>query len=105
MEENKVQNPKTEVTCSKEMNDCDYLNTILELEKNMSNNLSTALNEASNEDLYNEIFDMFTQVKESARELFQLSFKKGWYSLEKANTNKVQTKHQELTQKLKEIQE
>ena len=53
---NKVQNPKIELDSSIEMNDENYLNDILETEKNMSVNFTYALNEASNETLFNEIY-------------------------------------------------
>ena len=36
------------------MNDCDYLNDVLECEKNLSNNLAIAMNEASHDALYQE---------------------------------------------------
>ena len=52
---NKIQNPKIELDSSIEMNDENYLNDILETEKNMSVNFTYALNEASNETLFNEI--------------------------------------------------
>lgn len=61
---NKVQNPKIELDSSIEMNDENYLNDILETEKNMSVNFTYALNEASNETLFNEIYEMFKQIKE-----------------------------------------
>ena len=41
---NKVQNPKIELDSSIEMNDENYLNDILETEKNMSVNFTYALN-------------------------------------------------------------
>ena len=86
---NKVQNPKIELDSSIEMNDENYLNDILETEKNMSVNFTYALNEASNETLFNEIYEMFKQIKEAQRNLFELSFRKGFYTLEKAETNKI----------------
>ena len=41
---NKVQNPKIELDSSIEMNDENYLNDILETEKNMGVNFTYALN-------------------------------------------------------------
>ena len=86
---NKIQNPKIELDSSIEMNDENYLNDILETEKNMSVNFTYALNEASNETLFNEIYEIFKQIKEAQRNLFELSFRKGFYTLEKAETNKI----------------
>ena len=100
---NKIQNPKTEVPETTALNDCDYLNEVLACEKNMSVNMTIALNEASNDTLYNELFPIFKEIKECHRELFNLAFKKGWYSLEKAETLKVSQKISELNQKISQL--
>ena len=52
------------------------------LRKNVNKKL-LPLNKVSIE-LFNEIYTMFESIKESQRALFELAFKKGWYSLEKA---------------------
>lgn len=101
---NKVQNPKIELDSSIEMNDENYLNDILEAEKNMSVNFTYALNEASNETLFNEIYEMFKQIKEAQRNLFELSFRKGFYTLEKAETNKINEEYNMLLNKFNEIE-
>ena len=79
---NKVQNPKIELDSSIEMNDENYLNDILETEKNM----------------------MFKQIKEAQRNLFELSFRKGFYTLEKAETNKINEEYNTLLNKFNEIE-
>lgn len=101
---NKVQNPKIELDSSIEMNDENYLNDILETEKNMSVNFTYALNEASNETLFNEIYEIFKQIKEAQRNLFELSFRKGFYTLEKAETNKINEEYNTLLNKFNEIE-
>lgn len=101
---NKVQNPKTEVPANSNMNDRDFLNDILESEKNMSVNYTYALNEASNEDLFKRIYDMFIHIKEAQRNLFELSFKKGWYTLEKAEENKINEEINTLSNMFNEIE-
>lgn len=100
----KVQNPKTEVPNTKEMNDKDYLNAVLETEKNMSINMCIALNEASNETLYQELYKMFEDIKKSQRDLFELAFQKGWYSLEKETPNKITEKYNMLKQEVQQLQ-
>lgn len=100
---NKVQNPKTEVPANSDMNDRDFLNDILESEKNMSVNYTYALNEASNEELFKRIYDMFIHIKETQRNLFELSFKKGWYTLEKAEENKISEEINTLSNMFNEI--
>ena len=53
----KIQNEKVEVNSTKEMNDKDLLNDILQCEKNESNNYSCALNEMSNKVLYKKVLN------------------------------------------------
>ena len=101
---NKIQNPKIELDSSIEMNDENYLNDILETEKNMGVNFTYALNEASNETLFNEIYEMFKQIKASQINLFELSFRKGFYTLEKAETNKINEEYNTLLNKFNEIE-
>ena len=72
--DNKVNNPKTEVEKGTFMSDENYLNCLLETEKNMSNNLSVALNEASCETLYQELKNIFDDVQTMQRKLYELSF-------------------------------
>lgn len=100
---NKVQNQKTMVPANSEMNDRDFINDMLETEKNMSVNFTYALNEASNEELFNEIYTMFESIKESQRALFELAFKKGWYSLEKAEEMKISEEYNTLNTLLNEL--
>lgn len=103
MNNNEIKNPKVEVPTGIEMNDRDYLNTILELEKNMSNNYSIALNEASNDYLYEDYFTLFEDTKDAARECYNLMFQNGWYTLEEAEEQKVNEKINSFTQELTEI--
>ena len=51
---NKISNPKTDVPNTSEMNDKDYITTMLSIEKAMAKDYAVALTEASNTDLYND---------------------------------------------------
>lgn len=99
----KIENPKTEVPTGKAMNDKDYLSAILETEKNMSVNLAIALNEASNETLYQSLYPIFEDIKICQRDLFELAFRKGWYPLEKETPNKIAEKLNTLKQELQAL--
>ncbi len=101
---NIIQNQEIEIPKTREMNDRDYLNDILETEKNMSINMTTSLNEASNEKLYDELFDIFKDIKNTQRTLYECMFKKGWYSLEKAEEQKITQTYNKLEQKYQELQ-
>lgn len=103
MNNKEIKNSQKEVPSGIKMNDRDYLNSILELEKNMSNNYSIALNEASNDYLYEDYFSMLEDSKDMARELYNLMFKNGWYSLEEIDNTKLDDKINSLEQKLVDI--
>jgi len=102
---NTVQNPKTEIHQTSEMNDRDFLNDVLESEKNLSNNLAIALNEASNDVFFQDILDMFIESKKMTRQLYNLMFQNGWYTLEKAEQQKISQKSTELSPRLNELQQ
>lgn len=103
MNNKEIKNTKKEVSSGIKMNDRDYLNSILELEKNMSNNYSIALNEASNDYLYEDYFSMLEDSKDMARELYNLMFENGWYTLEEVDDNKINDKINCFEQKLVEL--
>ena len=79
------------------LTDKNKLEIILELEKNLSNNYSIAMNEASNNDLYESYFDMFTSIKDMTRDIFDLMSYLGWYNLEYVDQNKINKKIDYLT--------
>lgn len=99
----KIENTKMEVPSDISMNDEDMLNALLEIEKNMSVNLTIALNEASNETLYERLFDSFETIKDLQRDLFEIAFRYGWYSLEEAEDNKITEEYQKLNQKIQSL--
>lgn len=103
MNNNKIQNQKTELPETTALNDSDYLNQVLECTKNMSVNLAIALNEASNQKLYDEFYQIFNDLKKAQRDLYNMAFKNGWYSLEKAEAIKIDEKVNELNQKLNQL--
>ena len=93
---NPIQNQKTEVPSGIKLNDKDYLNSLLSCLKEMVKNYSIVLTEASNENLYNTYKTMFDKYANLQREVFELAFKKGWYVLEPAETNKIGNKYNTL---------
>lgn len=100
---NKISNNQVEVPKTNDMNDKDYLNALLEIEKNMSNNLSIALNEASCNKLFNFEFLLFTETKGMARDIFNMMFDCGWYSLEQESQQKIDKTIQEFENSLNEL--
>lgn len=102
--DNKISNPKTEVPNTPEMNDKDYITTMLSIEKQMVKDFAVALTEASNTDLYNDYYDMFDEVSNMQRQIYNLMFKKGWYSLEKAEESEITQKLNMLEQELPQLE-
>ena len=100
---NKISNPKTEVPTGIKMNDKDYLNCLLTCLKDMTKNYTIAMTEASNESLYKSYNYTFQELIKLQRKAFELAFKKGWYSLEKAETNKIDEKLNMLSKEYQDL--
>ena len=98
MNNNQISNPKTEVPKGTNINDKDYMNSLLSCLKEMVKNYSVVLTEVSNESLYKEYKAMFDEYSNLQREVYELMFKKGWYTIEKAEQQKLDTKSQTLNQ-------
>ncbi|WP_419882138.1 spore coat protein [Peribacillus sp. B-H-3] len=96
-DQNKIQNPETSVSKTTQMNDRDFLNDMLSTEKYFNSSYSIALNEASHSGLYNELLNISTETKDMQRTLYNLMFEMGWYSLEKAEPQKISQSYQQFT--------
>lgn len=103
MNNNKICNPQTEVPKGIELNDKDYITTVLTCLKEMEKNYAIALTEASNETLYQKYFNVFTDISNLQREVYEVMFRKGWYQLEKAEEQKITEKAQKLSQEYSDL--
>jgi spore coat protein CotF len=92
----KIQNQETQVPKTPQMNDRDFINDLLTTEKYMTTSYSMALHEASHQGLYNDILNIFTETEKCQRDLYDLMFKKGWYSIEAADQQKLQQSYQQF---------
>ena len=101
---NQISNPKTETPKGISMNDKDYITCLLTILKEMTKNYTIALTEASNETLYQKYHSIFEELMNLQRETFELMFQNGWYSLEKAEANKINEKYQTLSQEYQDLQ-
>lgn len=93
----KIQNPKTQVPESSQMSDRDFINDILTTEKHMTGSYSTALNEASHESLYKDLNQIFNETQDCQRQLFNVMFKKGWYSFDAADQQQLNQSYQQFS--------
>lgn len=98
-----LQNPETEVQANI-FNDRDILTNVLSYEKDNTSLYSTAMNEASNQQLYQTLFEIFTETQNIQRALYNLMFKKGWYSVDIENKNNLTDTYNQFNQYKKEIQ-
>lgn len=101
--DNKISNPKIEVSSGMALNEKDYISELLSCLKAMEKDYTVALTEASNEDLYSKYYTMFSEVSQLQREVYEVMFRHGWYCLEKAETNKVSQKAKMLNQELQSL--
>lgn len=104
MDQNQIKNPKIEVPTGTALNDKDYINSLLSCLKELCKNYTVALTEASNETLYSEYKTMFDSYSSLQRAVYELMFRKGWYILEKAETKKIDSKHQTLMKEYQDLE-
>ena len=105
MNNNQISNQKTQVPTGIALNDKDYLNCLLSSLKEMVKNYAVVLTEASNEVLYNNYKTMFDDYSSLQRDVYELMFRKGWYNLEKADTQKISNKIQMLSQEINDLEQ
>ncbi len=103
MKNNKISNPKKEVPKGILLNDEDYMTILLSNLKELTKNMAVSLTEASNSELYKKYKGMFDDIIKHQRAAYELMFKYGWYSLEKAEDKKISTLQSDLNTKLKDL--
>ena len=89
---NKISNPMVEVPSGIFLNDKDYMNIMLSMEKCMVKNYAVSLTESSNEFLHDNYLNMFDEVDDLQRRIFNAMFARGWYSLDVASSSLVSEK-------------
>lgn len=100
---NKISNPKTDVSKGINLNDKDYINELLSCLKEMEKNLTIAKTEASNENLYNEYKQICEEISSLGRRTYEIMFKNGWCELEEAQNEKITEKYNMLNTKLQDL--
>ncbi|UCZ52581.1 spore coat protein [Bacillus shivajii] len=95
-QQQKIQNPKTQVPQTPQMNDRDYINDMLTTEKYMTSAYSVAANEASHESLYSDIQQICNEAQRCQRDLFNVMFEKGWYSFDAEQQQTLSQSYQQF---------
>lgn len=97
---NMIANPKPPnepQTKGPQMNDRDFINDGLATCKYLTDSLNVAVREASHQQLHTDMLQLLTETHQSARELYDLMFQKGWYKLEAAEQQKLQQGYQQFS--------
>lgn len=94
-----VKNPSTGVPKVKgpEMNTRDMLNDVLTTEKYITDNFNLFTREASHEHLHQVTMGILNESHQAARDVYNLMFKKGWYTLNSAQGQTVQQIQQQFS--------
>ena len=100
---NTIANPKTKVAKGIDLNDKDYMTSILTCLKELTKNYAVVLTEASNEELYQKNLEIFTSISRLQREVYEVMFKKGWYTLEQAQELKIKNAYETLNQEYQNL--
>lgn len=79
-----------------EMNDRDLLNDALSTCKYLTDSFNVAVREASHDELHADFNRILAETHQSARELYNLMFQKGWYKLEAEEQQKLQQAYQQF---------
>lgn len=100
---NKISNEKVPVEGGIELNDKDYINSVLSTLKELVKNYAVSLTEASNEILYSKYKTIFDEYSSLQREVYEIMFRFGWYELEKSDNNKINEKYTMLNQEFTKL--
>jgi spore coat protein CotF len=79
-----------------EMNDRDFINDILSMEKYLTNGYNTGLSEMQNPKLRQEVQQLLVQTHNNQWNAFNLMFNKGWYKMKAADSTEVSTTQQQF---------
>ena len=87
------------------MTDKEYLMDTLDTLKCLSVNMTYAMNEASCDKIYKEYLSMFKTLNKETKEVFDLAYKLGYYTLESEEEKKIKSAIKTLSQELESCSE
>lgn len=79
-----------------EMNDRDFINDILSMEKYLANGYCTGLAEMQNPKLHQEVQQLLINTHNNQWAAFNLMFQKGWYKMKAADSAEVSQAKQQF---------
>jgi len=99
-----LKNTKVSVKKGNKLNDEDILNDILISMKHLVSSYAVGLNEASNKNIYKLFSNLFNNSSKLQADLFDMSFKLGWYNIETADEKKINKAYNKFNSCLKDIE-
>lgn len=91
-----VKNPSTQVPQGPQFTDRDRLNDMLATEKWLTDGYNVFVREASHQALHNDILHILNETHRACRDVFNLMFEKGWYSLQPEEPNQIAKERQKF---------
>lgn len=89
------ENQKETQMRNQQMDDRDYVNDIMSMEKYLTSSYNVSLFETQNPQLYQKVQQALIETHSMQKELFDLMFEKGWYKMKAAEQQEIdQTKTQ-----------
>ena len=76
-----IKNPSAQFEKGPEFSDRDRLNDMLATEKYLTDGFNVFVREASHKNLFDDVLQILNETHHAARDVFNLMFQKGWYSL------------------------
>lgn len=98
-QQNKIKNPQSghsQQVKGPQMNDRDMVNDTLAGLKYITDGLNVFSREASHQALHRDVANMLLETHAHTRDIFNLMFRKGWYTLEPEDAQKLQQTHQQF---------
>lgn len=91
-----IKNPPTQVKKGPEFNDRDRLNDMLATEKWLTDGFNVFVRETSHQTLFNDILHILNETHHAARDIFNLMFEKGWYTIHAEQPSQISKEHQKF---------
>lgn len=98
-QQNQIKNPQSNLlprVKGSQINDRDNVNLALAQEKYITDNMNVFAREASHRKLHNDVMRISVETHAMTRELFNLMFRKGWYTLEGEQQQKLAQSYQKF---------
>jgi len=92
-----IKNPSTHFDQGTQFNDRDRLNDMLATEKWLTDGYNVFAREASHQNLFNDVLHVLNETHHACRDLFNLMFEKGWYSLHPEQSSNIADHYQKFS--------